>query len=102
MSLTCSDSLSLNDVIKPIDFFIFVRCVHSISNSYFKSLTILYGVVLFSLITYDLKIQNPMRFIIMLVTSFYNRRSVLIFYYRNYTQIQMFYFLNNTNATSVQ
>ena len=59
----CSDSLSLNDVIKPID----LLYVHNINNSYFKSLTILDGVVHFSLITYELKIQNPMRFIIMLI-----------------------------------
>ena len=48
-------------------FVVVFKYVHSMNNSYFKSLTILYGVVLFSLITYDLKIQNPMRFIIVLI-----------------------------------
>ena len=66
----CSDSLSLNDVIKPIDFLFCFKYIHSINNSYFKSLTISYGVVLFSLITYGLKIQHPKRFIIMLIPVF--------------------------------
>jgi len=41
----------LNALIKPIDL-LFFKYVHSINIYYFKSLTILYGVVLFSLIMY--------------------------------------------------
>jgi len=41
-------------VIKPIDFLLFFKYAHSINNSYFKSLTIVYGVVLVSLIMNNL------------------------------------------------
>ena len=70
----------MNDAIKPIDFFFFFKYVNGINNSYFKSLTILYGVVLFSLITYDLKIQNPMRFIILLIHASYHNNEFVLYH----------------------